>query len=119
MRTTPRRTVHLQAGLLGKISVTDTALMIIQQVKNLTQTGTVKKLTCAYEELRLWAPSDIAFDNPATHIMYYDTLKLHMMRHVNLDQVINLQSLLSGFSFLFLLLDFFLGLHYFTFEELG
>ncbi|KAJ9054203.1 hypothetical protein DSO57_1017166 [Entomophthora muscae] len=39
------------------------------------------------------APSDMAFDTPATHLMYYNTLKLHMMRHINLDQVTNLQSL--------------------------
>ncbi|KAJ9085769.1 hypothetical protein DSO57_1010779 [Entomophthora muscae] len=60
--------------------------MIICQVKNLTQTGTVKELTHTYKELCLCAPSDMAFDTPATHLMYYDTLKLHMMRHVNLDQ---------------------------------
>ncbi|KAJ9065305.1 hypothetical protein DSO57_1021075 [Entomophthora muscae] len=29
----------------------------------------------------------MALDTPATHLMYYDTLKLHLMRHVNLDQV--------------------------------
>ncbi|KAJ9058796.1 hypothetical protein DSO57_1008606 [Entomophthora muscae] len=67
--------------------------MIIRKVKNLTQTGTVKELTCAYKELGLSAPSDMAFDTPAIHLMYYNALKLHMMRHVNLDQVNNLQSL--------------------------
>ncbi|KAJ9051006.1 hypothetical protein DSO57_1039704 [Entomophthora muscae] len=35
----------------------------------------------------------MAFDTPATHLMYYNALKLHVMRHVNLDQVTNLQSL--------------------------
>ncbi|KAJ9068873.1 hypothetical protein DSO57_1024310 [Entomophthora muscae] len=44
----------------------DTALVIIHQVKNLTQTGTVKELTRAYEELCLQAPSDMTFDNAAT-----------------------------------------------------
>ncbi|KAJ9061848.1 hypothetical protein DSO57_1016611 [Entomophthora muscae] len=33
----------------------------------------------------------MAFDTPATHLMYYDALKPHIMRHMNLDQVINLQ----------------------------
>ncbi|KAJ9058375.1 hypothetical protein DSO57_1012836 [Entomophthora muscae] len=68
-------------------------LMIIRQVKNLTQTGTVKELTRAYKELHLCAPSDMAFDTPLTQLMYYNALKLHVMRHVNLDQVTNLQSL--------------------------
>ncbi|KAJ9077696.1 hypothetical protein DSO57_1014318 [Entomophthora muscae] len=67
--------------------------MIIRQVKNLTQTGTIKELTRAYKELRLCAPSDMAFDTQATHLMYYNALKLHVMRHMNLDQVTNLQSL--------------------------
>ncbi|KAJ9087161.1 hypothetical protein DSO57_1035969 [Entomophthora muscae] len=48
--------------------------MIIRQVKNLTQTGTIKKLTCAYEELCLCAPSNMAFDTPATHLMYYNAV---------------------------------------------
>ncbi|KAJ9062976.1 hypothetical protein DSO57_1004921 [Entomophthora muscae] len=67
--------------------------MIIRQVKNLTQTGTVKELTRTYEELQLYAPSEMGFNTPATHLMYYDALKLHVMRHMNLDQVTNLQSL--------------------------
>ncbi|KAJ9069206.1 hypothetical protein DSO57_1020928 [Entomophthora muscae] len=37
----------------AQVVLKDTALMIIRQVKNLTQTGTVKELTCAYEELCL------------------------------------------------------------------
>ncbi|KAJ9058715.1 hypothetical protein DSO57_1009548 [Entomophthora muscae] len=67
--------------------------MIIRQVKNLTQTGTVKELTQAYKELQLCAPLDMALDTPATHLIHYDTLKSHLMRHVNLDQATNLQSL--------------------------
>ncbi|KAJ9065627.1 hypothetical protein DSO57_1017558 [Entomophthora muscae] len=78
---------------LARFVLKDTALMITRQVKNLTQTGTMKELTHAYEELQLCAPSDMAFDTPATHLMYYDALKLHVMRHLNLDQVTNLQSL--------------------------
>ncbi|KAJ9059942.1 hypothetical protein DSO57_1036276 [Entomophthora muscae] len=78
---------------LARFVLKDTALMIIHQVKNLTQTGTVKELTCAYEELRLCAPSSMAFDTPPTHLMYYNALKLYVMRHVNLDLVTNLQSL--------------------------
>ncbi|KAJ9061431.1 hypothetical protein DSO57_1020921 [Entomophthora muscae] len=78
---------------LARFVLKDTALMIIRQVKNLTQTGTVKELTHTYKELRLCAPSNMAFDIPATHLMYYDALKLHVMRHVNLDQVTNLKSL--------------------------
>ncbi|KAJ9059078.1 hypothetical protein DSO57_1006210 [Entomophthora muscae] len=67
--------------------------MIIRQMKNLTQTGTVKELTRANEELRLCSPADMAFDTPATHLMYYGALKSHLIRHINLDQVTNLQSL--------------------------
>ncbi|KAJ9084181.1 hypothetical protein DSO57_1027120 [Entomophthora muscae] len=78
---------------LARFVMKDTALMIIRQVMNLTQAGTVKELTRAYKEPCLWAPSDMAFENPATHLMHYDTLKQHAMRHINLDQVSNLQSL--------------------------
>ena len=78
---------------LTRFVLKDTALMIICQVKNLTQTGTIKELTRAYKELCLCAPFNMVFDNPATHLMYYNALKLHVMRHVNLDQVTNLQSL--------------------------
>ncbi|KAJ9074256.1 hypothetical protein DSO57_1008242 [Entomophthora muscae] len=53
----------------------------------------VKKLTWSYKEHHLHAPSDIPFDTPATHLVYYNTLKLYVMRNVNLDQVTNLQSL--------------------------
>ncbi|KAJ9064773.1 hypothetical protein DSO57_1026796 [Entomophthora muscae] len=70
--------------------------MIICQVKNLTQNGMVKELTCAYKELCLCAPSDMTFDNPATHLMYYNTLKLHVMRHVNLAQIITKTVLTTG-----------------------
>ena len=35
----------------------------------------------------------MVFNNPATHLMYYDAIKLHVIIHVNLDQVTNLQSL--------------------------
>ncbi|KAJ9082496.1 hypothetical protein DSO57_1004061 [Entomophthora muscae] len=40
--------------------------------------------------LKIKAPFNMAFDNPATHLMYYDTLKPHVMRHNNLDPVRNL-----------------------------
>ncbi|KAJ9060102.1 hypothetical protein DSO57_1034441 [Entomophthora muscae] len=53
---------------LERFVLKDTALMIIHQVKNLTQTGTVKELTHAYKELCLCAPSKMAFDTPATHL---------------------------------------------------
>ncbi|KAJ9079780.1 hypothetical protein DSO57_1031951 [Entomophthora muscae] len=79
--------------LLARFVLKDTVLMIIRQLKNLTQTGTMKELTRTYKELQLHAPSDMAFDTPATHLMYYNALKLHVMRHVNLDQITNLQSL--------------------------
>lgn len=82
-----------KTDFLARFVMKDTALMIARNVKNLTQTGTVKELTRAYEELRLRAPPDMAFDTPATHLMYYDALKPHVMRHVNLDNVTNLQSL--------------------------
>ncbi|KAJ9078774.1 hypothetical protein DSO57_1003238 [Entomophthora muscae] len=71
----------------------NTALMTICQVKDLMQTGTVKDLKRAYKELHLHAHSEMAFDNPITHLMCYNALKSHIMRHVNLDQVTNLQSL--------------------------
>ncbi|KAJ9086369.1 hypothetical protein DSO57_1004764 [Entomophthora muscae] len=70
-----------------------TALMIICQVKNLTQTGAVKELTRSYEDLHLHTPSEMAFDNPSTHLMYFNTPKAHVMIYFNLNQVTNLQSL--------------------------
>ncbi|KAJ9085201.1 hypothetical protein DSO57_1016353 [Entomophthora muscae] len=55
--------------------------------------GTEKEFTRLYKELCLQAPSDMAFDNPATHLVYYNTLKPHIIIHINLYQVISLQSL--------------------------
>ncbi|KAJ9061016.1 hypothetical protein DSO57_1024774 [Entomophthora muscae] len=53
---------------LARFVLKDTAPMIIRQVKNLTQTGTVKELTRAYKELCLCAPSNMAFDTPAVTV---------------------------------------------------
>ncbi|KAJ9076726.1 hypothetical protein DSO57_1023472 [Entomophthora muscae] len=78
---------------LARFMLKDTVLMIICQVKSLTQTGTVKEFTRTYKELQLRASSDMAFDTPVTHLMYYNTLKLHVMRHMNLDQVTNIKSI--------------------------
>ncbi|KAJ9062286.1 hypothetical protein DSO57_1012289 [Entomophthora muscae] len=83
----------IKQDFLARFVLKDTKLIIIYKVKNLNQTGTMKEPTCAYKEPQLCAPSDMAFDTPATHLMYYNTLKLHVMRHVNLDQVTNFQSL--------------------------
>ncbi|KAJ9068238.1 hypothetical protein DSO57_1030648 [Entomophthora muscae] len=67
--------------------------MVICQVRNLTRTSTAKEITGAYKELGLQAPADMAFDTPAMPLMYYDALKPRGMRHIDLDQATNLQSL--------------------------
>ncbi|KAJ9067487.1 hypothetical protein DSO57_1038652 [Entomophthora muscae] len=61
----------------------DTTLMIICQGKNMIQTGTVKELKRAYKEVFLCTSSDMTFNNPATHLMYYNTIKAHVVRNDN------------------------------------
>ncbi|KAJ9052933.1 hypothetical protein DSO57_1029175 [Entomophthora muscae] len=71
----PDRLEHLQTRLIGKVC---------DEEDHPHYHTTVKELTRAYKELCLHAPSDMGFDNPATHLMYYDVLKPHMMRNINL-----------------------------------